>query len=113
MVRPGRARRRVHPFDFIQDGPEVATITSQLRRRHATDSTYIRLAQQLGTTVWTLDGPLAQRGRRRPTRQADHLTQSHNPIPQRRASPRQSIGGQLLFSSSLSITGCHWGRGHR
>lgn len=50
----------LHPFDFIQDGPEVATITSQLRRRHATDSTYIRLAQQLGTTVWTLDGPLAR-----------------------------------------------------
>jgi len=50
----------LHPFDFIHDGPEVATITSQLRRRHATDSTYIRLAQQLGTTVWTLDGPLAR-----------------------------------------------------
>lgn len=35
-------------------------ITTQLRRRHATDPTYIRLAQQLGTAVWTLDGPLAR-----------------------------------------------------
>lgn len=35
----------LHPFDLIQDGPAVAAITTQLRRRHATDSTYIRLAQ--------------------------------------------------------------------
>lgn len=50
----------LHPFDLAQDGPAVATITVQLRRRHATDSTYIRLAQQLDTAVWTLDGPLAR-----------------------------------------------------
>ncbi len=49
-----------HPFDLTQDGPAVAAITRQLRRRHATDSTYIRLAKQLNATVWTLDGPLAR-----------------------------------------------------
>lgn len=50
----------LHPFDLTQDGLAVAAITTQLRRRHATDSTYIRLAQQLDTAVWTLDGPLAR-----------------------------------------------------
>lgn len=40
--------------------PGLATITTQLRRRHATDSTYIRLAIQLGTAMWTLDGKLAR-----------------------------------------------------
>ncbi len=48
----------LHPFDLTQDGPAVAAITTQPRRRHATDSTAIRLAQQLDTAVWTLDGPL-------------------------------------------------------
>lgn len=50
----------LHPFNLAQDGPAVAAITRQLRRRHATDSTYIRLAKQLNATVWTLDGPLAR-----------------------------------------------------
>lgn len=50
----------LHPFNLAQDGPAVAAITRQLRRRHATDSTYIRLARQLNATVWTLDGPLAR-----------------------------------------------------
>jgi predicted nucleic acid-binding protein len=50
----------LHPFDFIADGPAVAAITTRLRRRHATDSAYIRLAQQLDTHAWTLDGPLAR-----------------------------------------------------
>ncbi len=50
----------LHLFDLTQDGPAVAAITRQLRRRHATDSTYIRLAQHLDTTVWTLDSPLAR-----------------------------------------------------
>ncbi len=50
----------LHPFDLTQDGPALATITTQLRRRHATDSTYIRLAIQLGTAMWTLDGKLAR-----------------------------------------------------
>ncbi len=39
---------------------EVAAVTSQLRRRHATDSTYVSLARRLGTVVWTLDGALAR-----------------------------------------------------
>lgn len=50
----------LHPFDLIQDGPEVAVTTTRLRRRHATDSAYICLAQRLGTTVWTLDRSLAR-----------------------------------------------------
>lgn len=50
----------LHPFDLEGDGPAVAAITTRLRRRHATDSTYIHLAQQLGTDMWTLDGPLAR-----------------------------------------------------
>lgn len=49
----------LHPFDLSRDGPAVAAITTQLRCRHATDSTDIRLAQHLDTDVWTLDGPLA------------------------------------------------------
>ena len=50
----------LHPFDLRRDGPAVAAITTALRRRHATDSTYIHLAEQLGTDVWTLDGRLAR-----------------------------------------------------
>ena len=50
----------LHPFDLTGDGPATAAITTALRRRHATDSTYIHLAQQLDTTVWTLDRPLAR-----------------------------------------------------
>ncbi len=50
----------VHPFDLNRDGREVATMTARLRRRHATDSAYVCLAQQLGTAVWTLDGALAR-----------------------------------------------------
>jgi hypothetical protein len=49
-----------HPFDLTEDGPAIAAITTQLRRRHATDSSYIRLAIQLGTALWTLDGALAR-----------------------------------------------------
>lgn len=50
----------LHPFELTQDGSAVAAITTRLRCRHATGSTYIRLAQQLDTAVWTLDGPLAR-----------------------------------------------------
>jgi predicted nucleic acid-binding protein len=50
----------LHPFDLAQDGCEVAAITARLRRRHATDSSYICLAQHLETEVWTLDGALAR-----------------------------------------------------
>lgn len=50
----------MHPFDLIRDGRAVAAVTVRLRRRHATDSAYVCLAQQLGTAVWTLDGSLAR-----------------------------------------------------
>lgn len=50
----------LHPFDPILDGSAVAAITSLLRRRHATDSHYIWIAQLLGTVVWTLDGKIAR-----------------------------------------------------
>lgn len=50
----------LHPFDLIRDGREVAAVTTRLRRRHATDSTYVWLAQWLGATVWTLDGSFAR-----------------------------------------------------
>jgi len=50
----------LHPFDLAEDGPEVAAITARLRRRHATDSTYVCLARRLGTVVWTLDRALAR-----------------------------------------------------
>lgn len=49
-----------HPFDLDRDGPAVAAITTQLHRRHATDSNYICLAQRLHAEMWTLDGPLAR-----------------------------------------------------
>ncbi len=50
----------LHPFDMTQDGQDVADITVRLRRRHATDSTYVSLARRLGMVVWTLDGALAR-----------------------------------------------------
>ena len=50
----------LHSFDLARDGPDVAAITVRLRRRHATDSSYISLADRLGTDVWTLDGALAR-----------------------------------------------------
>ena len=50
----------LHPFDLAHDGFEIAALTSRLRRRHATDSSYICLAQHLETEVWTLDQALAR-----------------------------------------------------
>ena len=50
----------LHPFDSIRDGPEIAAVTARMRRRHATDSAYVCLAQQLRTAVWTLDRSLAR-----------------------------------------------------
>lgn len=47
-------------FEPTRDGAAVAAITARLRRRHATDSTYVQLAQRLGTRVWTLDAVLAR-----------------------------------------------------
>jgi len=56
----GALRLVLHPFDLAEDGQEVAAITARLRRRHATDSTYVSLARRLGTVVWTLDGALVR-----------------------------------------------------
>lgn len=50
----------LHPFELAHDGPEIAAMTARLRRCHATDSSYICLAQRLGTELWTLDGALAR-----------------------------------------------------
>ncbi len=50
----------LHSFDYTRDGPGVAAITADLRRRHATDSVYVDLARRLGTQLWTLDGALAR-----------------------------------------------------
>lgn len=50
----------LHPFELTRDGPEAAAVTARLLRRHATDSTYVCLAQRLGTMMWTLDGALAR-----------------------------------------------------
>lgn len=50
----------LHPFDLVESGADIAAITARLRRRNATDSTYVHLAQKLFTTVWTPGGPLAR-----------------------------------------------------
>jgi predicted nucleic acid-binding protein len=50
----------LHPFDLAEDGPGVAAVTARLRRRPATDSTYVWLARRLGPVVWTLDRALAR-----------------------------------------------------
>jgi predicted nucleic acid-binding protein len=50
----------IHGFDFLADGPRIATLAASLRRRHATDCAYIALALRLGCDVWTIDGPLAR-----------------------------------------------------
>ena len=43
----------LHPFDPTRDGAAVAAIAAALRKRHATDATYVALARRLETTVWT------------------------------------------------------------
>lgn len=50
----------LHPFDLVEDGPEVAAVTARLLRRHATGATYVCLARRLGTALWTLDKALAR-----------------------------------------------------
>ena len=50
----------LHPFELTRDGAAVAAIAAALRKRHATDATYVALARRLETTVWTLDGALAR-----------------------------------------------------
>jgi len=44
----------------LRDGPAVVAVARELRRESAYDASYVVLAQQLETTVWTLDGPLAR-----------------------------------------------------
>ena len=49
-----------HAFDLARDGEEIAALTARLRRRHATDASYVCLAQRLGTDLWTLDAALVR-----------------------------------------------------
>lgn len=44
----------------ISDGERVIVIAQQLRRQNSYDASYIALAEELGTEVWTVDGPLAR-----------------------------------------------------
>lgn len=44
----------------LREGPAAIAIARQLRRHSAYDASYVVLAQQLETEVWTLDGPLAR-----------------------------------------------------
>jgi predicted nucleic acid-binding protein len=44
----------------LRDGPAAIALARQLRRHSAYDASYVVLAQQLDTAVWTLDGPLAR-----------------------------------------------------
>jgi predicted nucleic acid-binding protein len=38
----------------------VIVIAQQLRRQNSYDASYIALAEELETDVWTVDGPLAR-----------------------------------------------------
>lgn len=45
------------------DLPRVVSVALALKRQSAYDAAYIALAQELSTTLWTLDGPLARNAR--------------------------------------------------
>jgi predicted nucleic acid-binding protein len=47
-------------FHDISDGERVIVIARQLKRQNSYDASYIALAEELGTDVWTVDGPLAR-----------------------------------------------------
>lgn len=63
-MRPGTLARMLVHAGVAGDDPSRASanarVATRLRRRHATDSAHVSLAQRLGTAVWTLDGPLAR-----------------------------------------------------
>jgi predicted nucleic acid-binding protein len=44
----------------LHDGRAAVALARQLRRHSAYDASYVVLAQQLESEVWTLDGPLAR-----------------------------------------------------
>ena len=46
----------------LEDAPAVVTMARRLKRKSAYDSSYIVLAEELDTELWTLDGPLARNG---------------------------------------------------
>jgi predicted nucleic acid-binding protein len=47
-------------FHEIADGERVINIAQTLKRQNSYDASYIALAEELNTDVWTVDGPLAR-----------------------------------------------------
>lgn len=50
------------PIDLheLEDGARTIEIAQRLKRKSAYDAAYVALAEDLGTELWTLDGPLAR-----------------------------------------------------